>query len=342
MRKLLLTQVGDTCPTEATNTENETSYRSVVELSPNAIIVHHNGVIIYVNPATVKMFAASSEQDILGKNIIDLVHVDFRQIVAQRVESVLTDDVTAPMMEMKFVRIDDTVIDVESQGTPIIYKGLKAVHVALRDITQLRKTKDELENTLIRLRKSLAGTIDVISNITDMRDPYTSSHQKSVSVLARRIAQNMGLSPDEVEEIRLAALIHDIGKMIIPAEILSKPTKLKPAEFELIKEHAQSGFNALEKTELSEVIKQTVLQHHERLDGSGYPQGLKDGEILLEARILSVADVVDAMISHRPYRPSLGVDAALVEIMKNKSILYDPVVVDTCFKILIEDKKIII
>jgi putative nucleotidyltransferase with HDIG domain len=172
-----------------------------------------------------------------------------------------------------------------------------------------------------------------------MRDPYTSAHQKSVSALARKIAERMGLGADYVEEIRKAALIHDIGKIDIPAEILCKPTRLEKPEIDLIKRHAQLGFNALIESGLSDTIKQAVLQHHERLDGSGYPQGLLGENITLGAKILAVADVVDAMSSHRPYRASLGVDTALIEIVENKGIRYDSNVVEVCFKILVEEKN---
>lgn len=186
------------------------------------------------------------------------------------------------------------------------------------------------------LRKSLIGITEVISQIVEMRDPYTSGHQKKVSRLARKIGQNLELSQEMVENLRMCALIHDIGKMAIPSDILTKPVKLSPIEYELIKAHSQLGFLALKDSGLPETISQAVLQHHERLDGSGYPKGLKGDEIGIEAKILGVADTVEAMSSHRPYRPALGIDEALAEISKNKGILYDPVVVDACLNIFKE------
>jgi putative nucleotidyltransferase with HDIG domain len=175
-----------------------------------------------------------------------------------------------------------------------------------------------------------------MSLTVETRDPYTSGHQKRVSNLARVIAQEMGLSKDITDSIRMAGIIHDIGKISVPAEILSKPTKLSNMEFGLIKVHPQTGYDILKEVELPYPIAKTVLQHHERLDGSGYPQGLKGENIILEARVLAVADVVEAMASYRPYRPAKGVDVALEEIEKNKGILYDPEVVEVCLKLFKE------
>ena len=169
-----------------------------------------------------------------------------------------------------------------------------------------------------------------------MKDPYTAGHQQRVSDLARSIAKEMGLSADQRDFIRTASAIHDIGKISIPAEILSKPTKLTNLEFNLIKTHAQSGYDILKDIEFPWPVADVVRQHHERMDGSGYPQGLKGNDILLEARIMAVADVVEAIASHRPYRPSLGIDFALDDISRNKGILYDADVVDACLKLFRE------
>jgi HD-GYP domain-containing protein (c-di-GMP phosphodiesterase class II) len=170
----------------------------------------------------------------------------------------------------------------------------------------------------------------------EARDPYTSGHQTKVSRLARAIAQDMALSSDTVDNIRIAGSIHDIGKISVPAEILSKPGKLTDVEFSLIKLHPQTGYDILKNAELPYPIAEIILQHHERLDGSGYPQGLKNDQILLESQIIMVADVVEAMASHRPYRPALGVDAALEEIAKNRGVLYDEKVVEACLRLFRE------
>ncbi|GAF99392.1 unnamed protein product, partial [marine sediment metagenome] len=187
-----------------------------------------------------------------------------------------------------------------------------------------------------KLKKTMDATIDTMSKIIEAKDPYTSGHQQRVCQLAVPLAQEMKLSEDKVEGIRIASLIHDIGKISIPTEILSKPIKLTDIEFSLIKDHSLTGYDILRSIDFSYPIAQIVLQHHERLNGTGYPQGLKGDKIILEARIIGVADVVEAMSSHRPYRPALGIDAALEEIFKNKGILYDPEVVDVCLKLFKE------
>jgi putative nucleotidyltransferase with HDIG domain len=170
----------------------------------------------------------------------------------------------------------------------------------------------------------------------EIRDPYTAGHQRRVSKLSCAIARELGMPEDQVEGIRVAGDIHDIGKIYVPAEILSKPGQITAIEYGIIKTHPQVGFDILKTIKFPWPVAQIVLQHHERLDGSGYPIGLKDGEILKEARILSVADIVEAMSSHRPYRPAQGIGKALEEIIQNKGVFYDSDVVDTCVKIFRE------
>jgi putative nucleotidyltransferase with HDIG domain len=200
----------------------------------------------------------------------------------------------------------------------------------------VQKRTEELEATLNDLRKAMQGIIHVMVLTIESRDPYTAGHQQRVTLLASALAQEMGLSEKEVEGVKMASLIHDIGKISVPSEILSKPGKLTEIEFSLVKTHPQSGYEILKNITLPWPIAQIVLQHHERLDGSGYPLGLKDKEILLAAKIISVADVVEAMASHRPYRPALGIEKALEEISQKKGLLYDSKVVDTCIKLFTE------
>jgi HD-GYP domain-containing protein (c-di-GMP phosphodiesterase class II) len=167
----------------------------------------------------------------------------------------------------------------------------------------------------------------------EMKDPYTAGHERRMTNLARTVATEMGLPPEKIEGLRMAGVIHDIGKITLPTELLSKPTKLSTIEFSLIKEHVRLGYDILKDVESPWPLAEMILQHHERMDGSGYPRGLKGEEILIEARILAVTDVVEAMASHRPYRPALGLDAALEEIEKNRGILYDKAVVDVCMRV---------
>jgi len=199
------------------------------------------------------------------------------------------------------------------------------------------RLEENLQEKNIKLQKSIETLIFTMARISEPKDPYTAGHQKRVSQLATTIAKKIRLSEDKIESIKFASLIHDIGKVAIPGEILTKPTKLTEAEFALIKEHPRTCYNIIKKIHLPWGIADIVWQHHERLDGSGYPKGLKGNEILLEAKILGVADVVEAMSSYRPYRPSLGIGKALKEISKNKRKLYDSDIVDACVKLFKEE-----
>jgi putative nucleotidyltransferase with HDIG domain len=206
----------------------------------------------------------------------------------------------------------------------------------LNNITERKRAEEELKQTLESLRKAVGTTIQVMVSAVEMRDPYTAGHQLRVANLACAIATEMGLSQEKIEGILMAGSIHDVGKLSIPAEILSKPTKLTNTEFSIIKEHSKSGYEMLKDVESPWPLAEIVYEHHERMNGSGYPRNLKGDEILMEARIMAVADVVEAIASHRPYRPSLGIETALEEIEKNKGILYDNAVVDACLKLFRE------
>jgi PAS domain S-box-containing protein/putative nucleotidyltransferase with HDIG domain len=210
-----------------------------------------------------------------------------------------------------------------------------AVHT-LTDITDSVHAETDLRNGLEKLQQTLAGTVSALAFTTETRDPYTAGHQRRVASLAVAIAEEMGFSPEVVEGLRVTGFLHDIGKIAIPAEILSKPGKISPMEFNLVKSHSQVGHDILKAIEFPWPVAQAVLQHHERLDGSGYPSGIKDGDIIPEARILMVADVVEAMASHRPYRPGLGIDKALAEIVRHQGTLYDPGVVEACVRVFTE------
>ncbi|MGA2531692.1 MAG: HD domain-containing phosphohydrolase [Candidatus Aminicenantales bacterium] len=205
-----------------------------------------------------------------------------------------------------------------------------------RDITERKRGEERLKETLQRLRLAITSTIRVISMMVEARDPYTAGHQQRTTVLAEAIAVEMGLSPEKIEGLRMAGHVHDVGKISVPAEILSKPTRLTPGEFKLVKTHAQKGHDILKDVEFPWPLAEIVYQHHERFDGSGYPRGLKGAEILMEARILAVSDTVEAMSSNRPYRPSPGLGVALEEIEKNKGVLFDADVAAACLKVFKE------
>jgi putative nucleotidyltransferase with HDIG domain len=213
------------------------------------------------------------------------------------------------------------------------------VQRALREWENIEKRKhaeEESRQSLIRLHKTTDGIINAMGLTIEARDPYTAGHQKKVANLAQAIAAELGLSRDQIEGIRMASLIHDLGKIYVPSEILSKPGRISEAEFDIIKSHPTVGYDILKTIDFSWPIATLVLQHHERMDGSGYPNGLRGEEILIEARIINVADVVEAMATHRPYRASLGIDVALQEIISNRGTLYDANVVDCCIRLIKE------
>ena len=205
-----------------------------------------------------------------------------------------------------------------------------------RSLTNHREDEENLNRTLINLRRAMRGTLEALTLAVETKDPYTSGHQRRVADLARTIAMEMGLPDAELDGIRMAAFLHDIGKISLPAEILGKVSRLSEVEFSLVKTHPQNGYDILKEIEFPWPVARMVWQHHERMDGSGYPLGISGEEILPGARILAVADVVEAMVSDRSYRPTPGLEKALEEIGAQRGILYDPAVVDACLRIFKE------
>jgi PAS domain S-box-containing protein len=206
----------------------------------------------------------------------------------------------------------------------------------IRDVTYRVEAQRSVEENLKNLRKALNGTVKALANTLEYKDPYTAGHQRRVVQLACALAQELGESPQYVEGVRVMGFLHDLGKIAIPGEILSKPSRLSEYEFNLIKIHPQAGYDILKEIDFPWPVALAVLQHHERLDGSGYPHGLAGDDIIREARILAVADVVEAIVSHRPYRPALGLDQAIAEISRHQGVLYDADVVQACLRLLSE------
>ncbi len=214
---------------------------------------------------------------------------------------------------------------------------LTAANRQLQDeIARRKRMEKQLVKNIERLRRSIENTIAAIATVTEIRDPFTAGHQRRVAQLACAIGEELGLTKKRIERLRLAAMVHDIGKINIPTEILIKPIHLSKAEYEIIESHPQIAYDILNGIEFSRPIARIVLQHHELFDGSGYPHGLSGYEIMLEARILAVADVVEAMASHRPYRPAFGIGETLEEIIHHKGTKYDPIVVEACLRVFYE------
>jgi len=318
---------------------SEERYRLSFENASDVVSTIGTDLIISNMSPSIQRLMGLKPQDFIGQSVTILERFltleSFEHIMAN-IHRILQGE-TIPSATYQFVTKKGTALYSEMSGSPIIRDGkiVGLISVA-RDITERKQAEEQLQETLANLRKAVSTTIQVIVSTVEVRDPYTAGHQLRVADLARAVATEMGLPQDTIEGINIAGSIHDLGKLSIPAEILSKPGKLSDDEFTLIKEHARKGYEMLKDIESPWPLAEIVYQHHERMDGSGYPRNLKGDEILMEARIMAIADVVEAMASHRPYRPALGIDVALKEIENHRGVLYDADVVDTCLRLFHE------
>jgi len=316
--------------------ESEEKFRNLFDNSSDAIMIHDmRGRFLEVNNMACERLGYSREE-LLGMSPMDIDAPELAGKAPDRRRAL--KEKGRLIFESAHLSKDGSWIPIEINSRIIRYEGKEAILSVARDITLRKKSERDLENTLERLRRVTGSVIDVIVSAVEARDPYTAGHQRRVGDLARAIATEMGLPPEEVEGIRIAGVIHDLGKISVPAEILSKPRQLSDMEFALVKEHPQKGYEILKEVDFDWPVADMVRQHHERLDGSGYPQGLEGDQIVPGAKILAVADVVEAMASHRPYRPNLGLDAALEEVNSGRGALYDSEVVDACLSLFNEKR----
>jgi len=310
-------------------------YRSLLSHVDSMYLVDRDGTYLFMNEGHRKRFLLPLEE-VIGKRYSEFHSEEESRRFAEYVGEVyetgqpITKEHRSERDGKVYLRTFSPIIGRNTNGK------ITQVAVISNDITNIKLAEENLRDTLDRLRKSLNTTMQVMVSAVETRDPYTAGHQARSADLARAIATEMGLGPEKIEGIRLTGSIHDIGKLSIPAEILSKPTKLSEIEFSLIREHARRGFEMLKDVESPWPLAEIIYQHHERMDGSGYPRQLKGAEILIEAQIIGVADVVEAMASHRPYRPSLGIEAALKEIEQHRDTLYDKTVADACLRLFRE------
>ena len=321
--------------TEIQLRKSEEKYRVLFEDSRDAIYLNNQeGELIDCNMSTLELFGYSREE-MLGINTkaVFVNPDEYRRLQDEIVQKESVREFKAKLRKKDGTEMDCLITSTVRQAKDKSKLGYQGI---IRDISELVSSRKQIDKTLNDLRKALGGTIEAMALTVETRDPYTAGHQRRVSNLARAISTEMGVSEDQIQGVRMAGVIHDIGKISVPGEILSKPGKISQNEFGIIKEHPQVGYNILKTVDFSWPIAQIVLQHHERMDGSGYPNGISGENILLEARILAVADVVEAMASHRPYRPALGIDIALKEISKNRGSSYDPKVVDACLRLFNE------
>jgi PAS domain S-box-containing protein len=331
--------------TEVELRESEERYRLITENTADTIAVFDlNLNPTYISPAELKL-RGYTVQEALTQTLDQRLTPDSLQRAMKMFtdqmaleSSGTADPARTALMELEEFCKDGSTIWVELAASFLRDNNFKPTRIltVTRDITKRKQVEERLKETLDRLRKAVETTIHVLVSALESRDPYTAGHQSRSADLARAIAKEMGLSQDKIDGLLMAGSIHDIGKLSIPAEILSKPTKLTEIEFSLIKVHSQSGYEMLKDVESPWPLAEIVYQHHERMNGSGYPRNLKGDEIIIEARIMAVADVVEAMASHRPYRAALGIETALEEIEKNKGIIYDNAVVDACLKLFRE------
>lgn len=313
---------------------------AVFDATMNAIVaIDSKGHIIIWNSSAVNMFGYSA-REALGSDVHKLIAPDEFRGAAFSGMAHFANTGEGPLVGRKFsikaMRKNGKTFPAYLFIRPFLRFGVWHAAATISDRTKQAVLEESHKAHLAELNAALSSTIDALASTLSVRDPYTAGHQSRVSALSVAIGREMGLPEEQIEGLRLGATIHDIGKVSVPTEILNKPGRLSPIEFSLIKSHSQTGHDIIKDVKFPWPIAEMILQHHERMDGSGYPLGLKGEEIIVEARIMSVADVVEAMASHRPYRPGLGLDAALSEIETNSGKTYDPDVVTACLRLFRE------
>jgi response regulator RpfG family c-di-GMP phosphodiesterase len=317
--KQLVKEVEHRQETEKALHMSEINFRNMINSNADGILIlDENSIVKFMNPAAESIFGTKAEH-FVGQTFEHLI------IPEKPTELDITiGDGKSMVAEMRVMETE--------------WEGQNVYVASLRDITDRKRMQQRLQLGLDNLKDVMDGTIRAMALAVEMRDPYTSGHQHRVAELGQAIAEEINLSPESIEGVYMAASIHDIGKISLPAEILSKPIKLTEIELKMIQAHSKVGYDILKGIDFPWPIAQTVLQHHERIDGSGYPHGLGQNEILIEARIVGVCDVVETMASHRPYRPSMGLDKALGEVSGNKGKLYDEQAVNACLKLFNEKR----
>lgn len=321
--------------------ESEKRYVMLIESAKDAIIsLDASGKIFLWNKMAEAMFGYTAAEAI-GRELHVLIAPErYRGKANEGLKSFSqtgAGNVVGKTVEISAQRRDGSEFPVELSVSAMQMQGEWRATGIIRDITGRKQAEESIKRALEKLRTVLGQTIDALASALEMKDPYTAGHQRRVSEIACAIAREMSLPEEEITTLRLAGLVHDIGKICVPSEMLAKPTKLSAIEMELIKTHSAAGYEILKNIEFPWPIARIVLQHHEKTDGSGYPSGISGENILIESRIISVADVVEAMSSHRPYRPALGIDKALDEIARGKGTIYDLVVADACL-VLFKEK----
>ena len=316
--------------------DSEVRFRGLVEQSIAGIYVIQDGKLVYVNPRFAEIFGYGSAEEVIGRDALSLVAEKDRETNAENMRQRIEGEVANVSYQFTGLRKDGSSIEIGVHGARATQDGRPAIIGLMQDISEKTRLDKEIQRYVEELKTAFMSSVEVATVISEMRDPYTAGHERRVAQIAVAIGAELGFNAHRQEGLQVAGHLHDIGKITIPAEILSKPSKLSAIEFRLIQGHPQASHDVLKGVTFPWPVAEIALQHHERMDGSGYPQGLKGEAILLEARIMAVADVVEAMSSHRPYRPGLGIDKALAEIERGRGTVYDPVVADACPKLFRE------
>ena len=321
---------------EETRRETELRFRQVTENIREVfwLVDPAKNELLYVSPAYEAIWRRSLRALYSSPgDWLEAIHPEDR---GRALEAMQTKRLTGDYdEEYRIVRPDGSVRWIRDRAFPVQGEAAGVVRVAgvAEDITERKRAEEEIQRHLVQLETAFMSTVEVATTLSSMRDPYTGGHDRRVAEMALAIGGELGLDGHWLEGLEVAGKLHDIGKITIPSEILSKPGKLTAIEYQLVQGHPRAGYEVLKDVQFPWPVAQVTLQHHERMDGSGYPQGLKGESILLEARIMAVADVVEAMASHRPYRPGLGIDKALAEIEHGRGTLYDPDVADACLRL---------
>lgn len=315
--------------------ESESKFKGLVEQSLVGIYILEGETLLYANPRTAEIFGHAAEE-IIGQSMRPLIDESDWPLVATGMRKRLSGEVANVRCEFHGRRKDGTRIMLGTHGNRALFDGRPVILGVLQDITEKHQTEEKIQGYVQQLERSILSAVDAISFMVDLRDPYTAGHERRVGNLAAAIGSELGLNAHDIMGLRIAGYVHDVGKIAVPAEILAKPGRLSPAEFDIVKTHAEKGYEILKNIEFPWPVANAVWQHHERLNGQGYPRKLSGEQLIQEARILAVADVVESMATHRPYRPALGLEAALTEIETHAGTLFDAAVVAACLRLFRE------
>lgn len=316
--------------------ESEQRFRSVVEQSIAGAFIIQDGQLVYANPRIAEILGYPDAAELYGLNPLDIVAPKDRDYIGTLIRKALAGELDKAEALFSALRKNGTITEIGVNTVTATYKSRPAIIGLAQDISDRKVAEDQIRRYAKQLEHTFIQTVGLATTLSEMRDAYTAGHERRVAEIAMAIGREMGMDDNQLEGLRVGGYLHDVGKITVPSEILSKPGKLTSVEYALIKQHAQAGYDVLKEVDFPWPVALIALQHHERIDGSGYPQGLKGDEIIIEARITAVADVIESMASHRPYRAGLGIEAALAEIERGSGTAYDPQVVNICLRLFRE------